>query len=144
MAQSVADLAVARFGVFEVNFASGELRKRGIKIPIQAQPLESLRMLIERAGDVVTRRELRERLWPADTFVDFEHSLNSSVRMLRRALGDSSDNPRFVETLARRGYRFIAPVQPTNESEPAIRIEAAEAPVALAARKPHEQGARRK
>src|SRR5438876_1098859 len=117
MAQAIADRTSARFGVFEVNFASGELRKRGIKIPIQAQPLEILRILVERPGEVVTRRELRERLWPADTFVDFEHSLNSSVRMLRRALGDSSDNPRFVETLSRRGYRFIAPVRELSSDE---------------------------
>ena len=107
----VADRTGARFGVFEVDFASGELRKRGIRIPIQAQPLEILRILIERPGEVVTRGELRDRLWPADTFVDFEHSLNSSVKKLRQAIGDSSDNPRFVETLSRRGYRFIAPVQ---------------------------------
>src|SRR5258706_4897333 len=107
----VADRTGARFGVFEVDFASGELRKRGIRIPIQAQPLEILRVLIERAGEVVTRAELRDRLWPADTFVDFEHSLNSSVKKLRQALGDSSNNPRFVETLSRRCYRFIAPVQ---------------------------------
>src|SRR5215471_3898713 len=99
MAETGAKPAVARFGVFEVDFASGELRKRGIRIPIQAQPLEILRMLLERSGEVVTRRELRERLWPADTFVDFEHGLNSAVRLLRRALGDSSENPRFVETL---------------------------------------------
>src|SRR5438552_3610262 len=141
MAQAIADLAVARFGVFEVDFTSGELRKRGIKIPIQAQPLEILRMLIERAGEVVTRRELRERLWPADTFVDFEHSLNSSVRMLRRALGDSSDNPRFVETLYRRGYRFIAPVQPVDESEPAGRNEAAETAAAQIASRPRPRSA---
>ncbi|HEY3123655.1 MAG TPA: winged helix-turn-helix domain-containing protein [Thermoanaerobaculia bacterium] len=101
----------ARFGVFEVNFASGELRKRGIRIPLQAQPFLILRLLLERQGEVVTRQEMRDRLWPADTFVDFEHSLNSSIKKLRQALGDSAENPRFIETLARRGYRFIAPVE---------------------------------
>jgi len=101
----------ARFGVFEVNFASGEVRKRGMKVALQAQPFQILRMLLERPGQVLTRQEIRERLWPADTFVDFEHSLNSAIKKVRQALGDTAGNPRFIETLARRGYRFIAPVE---------------------------------
>src|SRR5687767_9048131 len=100
-----------RFGLFEADLQSGELRKDGLKIKLQEQPFRVLTLLLERAGEVVTREELRQKLWSTDTFVDFEHGLNSSVKKLRQALGDSADNPRFVETLARRGYRFIAPVE---------------------------------
>lgn len=103
--------AVRRFGIFEVDLRGRELRKGGIRIRLQDQPFEILSMMLERPGDVVTREELRERLWPAGTFVDFEHSLNAAVKRLRAALGDDADNPRFVETLHRRGYRFIAPVE---------------------------------
>ena len=99
-----------RFGVFEVNARAGELRRKGVKVKLQEQPFQVLAMLLERPGEVVTREELQRRLWPADTFVDFDHSLNAAVKRLRDALGDSADNPRFVETLARRGYRFVAPV----------------------------------
>jgi TolB-like protein/Tfp pilus assembly protein PilF len=101
---------VKRFGIFEVDLRARELRKGGIRVRLQDQPFEILSMMLERPGDVVTREELRERLWPAGTFVDFEHSLNAAVKRLRAALGDDADNPRFVETLHRRGYRFIAPV----------------------------------
>jgi cholera toxin transcriptional activator len=99
------------FGVYEADAKSGELRKNGIKIKLQEQPFQILIMLLERPGEVVTREELRLRVWPADTFVDFDHGLNTSINKLREALGDSASNPRFVETLARRGYRFIAPVR---------------------------------
>jgi Tol biopolymer transport system component/DNA-binding winged helix-turn-helix (wHTH) protein len=99
-----------RFGVFEVDLRSGELRKQGLKIKLQDQPFEVLAMLLEHPGELVTREELQKRLWPKDTFVDFEHSLNTSVKKLREALGDDADNPRFIETLHRRGYRFIYPV----------------------------------
>jgi cholera toxin transcriptional activator len=102
---------IARFGVFELNLAAGELRKSGTKLRLQEQPFQVLALLLERAGDVVTREELRQKLWPADTFVDFDHSLNTAVNKLREALGDSASSPRYIETLARRGYRFIAPVQ---------------------------------
>src|SRR5215470_1982898 len=101
---------IARFGVFEVDVSSGELRKQGRRIRLQDQPFAVLTVLIERAGNVVTREELRSRLWAADTFVDFDHSLNTAVNKLREVLGDSATNPRFVETLARRGYRFVAEV----------------------------------
>lgn len=99
------------FGVFELDLNAGELRKSGMRLRLQGQPLQVLALLLERAGDVVTREELRQSLWPSDTFVDFDHSLNTAINKLRDALGDSASSPRYVETLARRGYRFIAPVQ---------------------------------
>lgn len=99
-----------RFGVFEVDLAAGELRKNGARIRLQEQPFQVLTALLQNAGQVVTRDDLREKIWPADTFVDFDHSLNTAVNKIREALGDSASSPRFVETLARRGYRFIAPV----------------------------------
>ena len=99
-----------RFGTFELDLDSGELRRSGVKLKLQEQPFRLLAMLLERPGEVVTREEVRERLWSADTFVDFDHSLNTAIKKLRQALGDSAENPRFIETLARRGYRFIAPV----------------------------------
>jgi Tol biopolymer transport system component/DNA-binding winged helix-turn-helix (wHTH) protein len=102
---------VLRFGVFEVDLREGELRKSGLRIKLQDQPFQVLVMLLERPGKMVTREELQRKLWPADTFVDFDHSLNSAVKKLREALGDQPENPRFVETLHRRGYRFIAPVE---------------------------------
>jgi cholera toxin transcriptional activator len=102
---------IARFGVFELDLAAGELRKNGAKLRLQEQPFQVLALLLERAGEVVTREELRQQLWPADTFVDFDHSLNTAVNKLRETLGDSASSPRYIETLARRGYRFIAPVQ---------------------------------
>src|SRR4051812_45203705 len=100
-----------KFGTFEVDVPARELRKGGIRIRLQDQPFEILAMMLDRPGEVVTREELSQRLWPAGTFVDFEHSLNAAVKRLRAALGDEADNPRFVETLHRRGYRFIAPVE---------------------------------
>ena len=100
-----------RFGIFEADFVSGELRKNGIRIRLQEQPFQVLAMLLARPGEMVTREQLRARLWPADTFVDFDHSLNTAVNKLREALGDSAANPRFVQTVARRGYRFIAPLR---------------------------------
>ena len=102
---------LVRFGVFEMDLAAGELRKSGSKIRLQEQPFQLLAYLVHRPGEVVTREDLREKLWPSDTFVDFDHSLNTAVNKVRDALGDSASSPRFVETLARRGYRFIAPVE---------------------------------
>ncbi|HWZ81756.1 MAG TPA: winged helix-turn-helix domain-containing protein [Terriglobales bacterium] len=96
-----------QFGVFEVNLRAGELRKRGIKIKLQEQPLQILQILLENPGELITREELQQRIWPADTFVDFDHGLNNAIRRLREALGDSADSPHYIETLARRGYRFI-------------------------------------
>jgi cholera toxin transcriptional activator len=102
--------ALLRFGVFEADLRSGELRKQGARLKLQGQPFQVLVILLQRPGEVVTREELRQALWPQDTFVDFDHSLNTAINKLRSVLGDSGTNPRFVETLARRGYRFIAPV----------------------------------
>jgi len=107
---------VVRFGVFEVNLRAGELVCNGIKVKLQNQPFQILAMLLERSGEVVTRDEMRSRLWPAETFVDFDHGLNSAIRRLRDALGDSAENPTYVETLGRRGYRFIFPVEQPNGS----------------------------
>ncbi|HEY6344744.1 MAG TPA: winged helix-turn-helix domain-containing protein [Bryobacteraceae bacterium] len=105
-----------RFGPFEFDPHTGELRKYGIRIKIQGQPVELLAILIEQPGELVTREDLEKRLWPADTHVDFEHSLNAAMKRLRVALGDSAQAPRFVETIARRGYRFIAPVSQAGEA----------------------------
>jgi DNA-binding winged helix-turn-helix (wHTH) protein len=105
-----------RFGVFELDVRSGELRKRGVKLPVQGLPIQVLTILLEKPGEVVTRDELRRRLWPADTFVDFDHSLHNAIARLREALGENASSPRFVETLPRRGYRFIGPI----ETQPAI------------------------
>ena len=110
-----------RFGAFEVDLHAGELRKNGVRIKLQEQPLQLLELLLESPGDVVTREELQRKLWSTGTFVDFEHSLNAAVKRLREALGDSADNPRYIETLPRHGYRFIAPVQratPANLQAP--------------------------
>src|SRR5688500_17578829 len=104
------EAALVRFGAFELDLRTGELRKSGVKLHLSDQPCQVLRALLDRPGDLITREELRQRLWAADTFVDFERGLNAAVRRLREALGDSADVPRFVETLPRRGYRFIAPV----------------------------------
>jgi DNA-binding winged helix-turn-helix (wHTH) protein len=110
MPPSSSESRLRRFGVFEVDLAAGELRKNGSRVRLQEQPFQVLCVLLENAGRVVTRDDLRQKIWPADTFVDFDHSLNTAVNKIRETLGDSASSPRFVETLARRGYRFIAPV----------------------------------
>lgn len=103
-----------RFGVFEADEYTGELRKQGRRLPLQGQPLEVLLLLLDRPGELVSRAEFHQRLWAEGTFVDFDHGLNTAINKIREALGDSASNPRFVETLARRGYRFIAPVEVLN------------------------------
>ena len=100
-----------RFGVFEADAATGELRKQGVRIKVNVQPFQVLLMLLERPGELLTREEISRELWPEGTFVDYEHGVNSAINRIREALGDRARNPRFVETLARRGYRFLAPVQ---------------------------------
>ncbi len=100
-----------RFAVFEADVATGELRRRGLRIRLNAQPFQLLCMLLERPGELLTREEIARELWPDGTFVDFEHGVNSAINRIREALGDAATSPRFVETLARRGYRFVAPVE---------------------------------
>jgi cholera toxin transcriptional activator len=100
-----------RFGVFEVDSTTGELRRRGVRVKLHAQPFQVLFMLLERPGEMLTREEICRELWPDGTFVDYEHGVNSAVNRLREALGDKASNPRFIETLARRGYRFLASVE---------------------------------
>src|SRR5262250_570626 len=106
-----------RFGVFEADLRAGELRKQGKRIKLQEQPFHVLTVLLQRPGEVVTREELRNHNWSPDTFVDFDNSLNTAINKLREALGDSADNPRFIETLPRRGYRFIAPINSNVQKE---------------------------
>jgi cholera toxin transcriptional activator len=107
-----------RFGAFQADAATGELRRQGTRIKLNAQPFQVLLMLLERPGDLLTREEISRNLWPDGTFVDYEHGVNSAVNRIREALGDTAANPRFVETLARRGYRFVAPVELINPAEP--------------------------
>lgn len=107
-----------RFGVFEADEQTGELRKQGRRLALRGQPLQVLLMLLSRAGELVTRAELQQRIWTEGTFVDFEHGINSAINKIRDTLDDSAANPRFIETLAKRGYRFVASVQIQNGSEP--------------------------
>ncbi|HWE84801.1 MAG TPA: winged helix-turn-helix domain-containing protein [Terracidiphilus sp.] len=100
-----------RFGTFEADAATGELRRQGLRVRLAAQPFQMLLLLLERPGELLTREEICRALWPEGTFVDYEHGVNSAVNRIREALGDAAGNPRFIETLARRGYRFIAPVE---------------------------------
>ncbi|MDR3793338.1 MAG: winged helix-turn-helix domain-containing protein [Terracidiphilus sp.] len=113
-----------RFGIFEVDMATGELRRKGILVRTGAQPLQVLNLLIEHAPEMVSREEICRTLWPDGTYVDFDHGVNSAINRIREALGDSASNPRFVETLARRGYRFLAPIE---------RVEASSSPAEPAA-----------
>ena len=100
---------VARFSTFEADLVTGELRKSGVRVKLEQQPFQVLRVLLQRQGELVTRDDLREAIWSGDTFVDFDHSLSTAILKIREALGDSAESPRDVETLPRRGYRFVAP-----------------------------------
>src|ERR1700728_3350452 len=102
-----------RAGLFEIDLDAGELSKSGREVGLQEQPFRVLKLLLQRQGELVTRQELQTQLWPADTYVGFDEGLNTAIRKLRTAFGDSAGNPRFIETLPRRGYRFIAPVTET-------------------------------
>jgi len=110
---------IVRFGVFEVDLRAGELYRAGHKVKLQIQPFHALALLLERPGEVVTREEFEKRLWPGDTFVDFDHSLNTAIKKLRQALGDNKEKPRFVETLPKRGYRFIGKPEHAAPPSPA-------------------------
>src|ERR1700687_604800 len=111
-----------RFGVFEVDSTTGELRRKGVRVKLHSQPFQVLFMLLERPGEMLTREEICRELWPDGTFVDYEHGVNSAVNRLREALGDKASNPRFVETLSRRGYRFVAPVERISEAPPTVPV----------------------
>src|SRR5258707_12915222 len=116
--KSLSPGSVLRFGVFQVNLGARELRKHGVRIRLPGQPFCILSILLDRPGEVVTREEIRQRLWASDTFVDFEHSLNSAIKKLRAALGDSPENSRYIETVPRVGYRFIAPLDQVSVTAP--------------------------
>ena len=132
MEASATQLAcVVRFGVFELDVRSGELRRLGVLVSLQDQPLKVLECLLERPGELVTREALRQRLWPGDTFVDFEQGVNAAVKRLRETLADSAESPRFVETLPRRGYRFIAPVERDSRIPPGPAPSAPDQPASL-------------
>jgi len=117
-----------RFESFELNLHTRELCRHGLKLKLQGHPIEVLAMLLQRPGDLVTREEIQKRLWPKDTFVDFEHGLNSTINRLREALGDHAETPRFIETLPRLGYRFIAPVEQAAIADPVSSPQTAKAP----------------
>ena len=116
------------FGVFELDLRAGELRKRGLRVRLQQQPFQVLALLIEHAGEVVSREDLQKAVWPADTFVDFDHGLNKTINKIREAIGDSAESPRFVETVARRGYRFIADVRIVDAAAAATAVSAVPVP----------------
>ncbi|MCP5118006.1 MAG: hypothetical protein GY953_44895, partial [bacterium] len=118
MANEVQPRQPVRFGAFEADFQARELRKRGLRIRLQEHPFRLLAILLERPGEVVTREEIQKRLFPEDTFVEFDHSVNTAIQKIRQALGDSATHPRFVETLPRRGYRFVAPVEGILAEQP--------------------------
>src|SRR6202521_5837771 len=117
MAREARSPAILRFGVFEVDLRAGELRKQGLRIKLQEQPFHVLTALLRQPREVVTREELRNNNWSAYTFVDFDNSLNTAINKLREALGDSADSPRFIETLPRRGYRFIGSVNGAGQPQ---------------------------
>ena len=131
MGSAQAPLALVRFGVFEADLRAGELRRNGVKVRLQDLPFRALTLLLTRPGEVITREEFRQALWPPDVFVDFEQGISSAVMRLRDALGDSADNPIFIETIERRGYRWIGPdTQPnprtgSSGSTPGARARAA-------------------
>src|SRR6266446_3392703 len=107
-----------RFGVFELDLRAGELRKHGLRVRLQEQPFQILAILLAHPGEVTTREELQKKLWPADTFVDFDHGLNKAISKIREALGDSAESPRFIETVTSRGYRFLADVAAIRDEQP--------------------------
>src|SRR5437588_13047715 len=118
-----------RFGQFEMDEHARELRKEGIKVRLQEQPLQILQILLEHPGKVVTREDLKKRIWPSDTFVDFDHGINNAIKRLREALADTAETPRYIETLPRRGYRFIAGIDVPVQAAPGRIQSLAELPL---------------
>jgi DNA-binding winged helix-turn-helix (wHTH) protein len=114
---------IRRFGVFEADLSTSELRKHGVPVRLQEQPARILKALLERPGQIVPRQDLIRLLWPDGTYVDYDHGLNAAINRLRQALSDSADHPRYVETVARRGYRFISPVEPVELKPPERRSQ---------------------
>jgi cholera toxin transcriptional activator len=117
-----------RFGIFEADAVTGELRRQGARVKLNMQPFQVLLMLLDRSGEVLTREEISRELWPDGTFVDYEHGVNSAVNRIREALGDKAGNPRFIETLARRGYRFVAPVERVGLDDPSALLSEFQTP----------------
>src|SRR5438876_10891137 len=130
---------IIRFGAFELDFRASELRKQGTKIKLQEQPFQILQVLLQRPGETVTREELQQRIWPSDTFVDFDHGLYNAIRRLREALEDSAETPHYVETLARRGYRFIGRLDPASTSTPSPIRSLAVLPLENLSRDPEQE-----
>src|SRR3954464_7551734 len=128
--QAPTRLSKIRFGVFEVDPRAGELRKSGIRIKLQSQPFKLLTVLLSRPGEIVSREELQQHLWGTETVVNFDHSLGTAINKVREALGDSAENPRYIETLAKRGYRFVAPVQVLDGREHPVKPIALESTAA--------------
>src|SRR5215471_2526370 len=125
MAAPSTSSSIVRFGPFEADLTARELRKQGRKVRLQEQPFRVLALLLQRPGEVVMREDLRQALWPADTFVEFDHGLNTAIKKIRQALNDSADSPRFIETLPRQGYRLLMPVevpQPLAVNQPHHRL----------------------
>ena len=131
MAAPVQTARALRFDIFELDLRAGELRKRGVRLRLQGQPLQVLAALLRRAGEVVTREELRGEIWAAGTFVDFDHSLHNAIARIREALGDSAEIPRYIETLPRRGYKFIAPVEEVQDEQPPSQLPRETSPPAV-------------
>ena len=121
---------LVRFSPYEVNLRAGELYREGRKIRLQVQPFHVLAMLLEHPGQVVARKDLQKRLWPEDTFVDFDHSLNTAIKKLRQALDDDKKKPRFIETLPKRGYRFIGAVEPPTKPPSSVSLQETDVPPA--------------
>src|SRR5690348_1168906 len=131
--------ASVRFGAFELDQDAGELRKQGAKIRLQDQPLQILQILLEQPGKVVTREQLKKRIWPSDTFVDFDHGINNAIKRLREALADTAETPRYIETLLRRGYRFIGKASPAVRASSGPVQSIAVLPVENLSRDPEQE-----
>src|SRR5437764_4727673 len=128
-----------RFGAFELDEDAGELRREGIKVRLQEQPLQILQILLEQPGKVILREELRKRVWPSDTFVDFDHGINNAIKRLREALGDVAETPRYIETLARRGYRFIGITEYPRHGSASAILSLAVLPLENLSRDPEQE-----